>query len=268
MMMKVTREDVVVENGFSFNGESFAVVDNHHTPFDEQIIEIGAINSFEATVYADKDLKVQEFLFGIPEVGLGHLAEMRVEVWFDNAGEIDEILVDQKSEVIDRESLTIDHKKSKCLKTDVEENCDTTTISAMFLEPLNEKVMAIKAMDWKLRDQTTYLNDGFDISGDSLNPMLTKMIPSPTKGEGLIKVTQNEKYSKYWTTDDGRTFEMNSFGSFKQINYKFERFQDSGDPLTRYHSYFANMVEAEAEKAKNVFDASELLRDCNFIECS
>ena len=68
-----------------------------------------------------------------------------------------------------------------------------------------DNVMAIKAMDFKLRDQTTYLNDGFDISGDSLNPMATEMIPSPLKGEGLIKVTQNAKYSDYWSTDDGET---------------------------------------------------------------
>jgi len=262
-----TREDIIVENGFSFNGESFAVVDNHHTPFDEQIIELGAVNSFAATVYADKDLKVQEFLFGIPEVGMGQLAEMRVEVWFDYTGEIQDVIVNQDSEIIDRASLIVTHQKSKCQVTDIEENCDTTFMSAVFLEPLKDKIMAIKAMDFKLRDQTTYLNDGFDVSGDSLNPMNTMMIPSTVKYEGLIQVTQNEKYSKFWTTDDGRIFEMNSFGSFKQINQEFKRFQDSGEPLTRQHSEFASIIEFEAERAIMVFDASELSRDCNFIQC-
>jgi hypothetical protein len=122
-------------------------------------------------------------------------------------------------------------------------------------------------MDFKLRDQTTYLNDGFDVSGDSLNPMNTMMIPSTVKYEGLIKVTQNDKFSKYWTTDDGRIFEMNSFGSFKQINQEFKRFQDSGEALTRQHSEFASIIEFEAERALLVFDASELSRDCNFIQC-
>jgi len=262
-----TREDIIVDNGFRFNGESFAVVDNHHTPFDEQIIELGAVNSFAATVYADKDLKVQEFLFGIPEVGMGHLAEMRVEVWFDNTGEIQDVKVNQDSEIIDRASLIVTHQKSKCQAIDIEENCDTTFMSAVFLEPLKDNVMAIKAMDFKLRDQTTYLNDGFDVSGDSLNPMNTKMIPSTVKYEGLIKVTQNEKYSKYWTTDDGRVFEMNSFDSFKQVNQEFKRFQDSGEPLTRQHSGFASLIEFEAERALKVFDSTEIYRDCNFIQC-
>ena len=262
-----TREDIIVENGFRFNGESFAVVDNHHTPFDEQIIELGAVNSFSATVYADKDLKVQEFLFGVPGIGMGHLAEMRVEVWFDYTGEIQDIIVKQESEIIDRASLIVTHQKSKCQTADIEEKCDTTFMSAVFLEPLKDKTMAIKAMDFKLRDQTTYLNDGFDISGDSLNPMNTMMIPSTVKYEGLVKVTQNEKYSKYWTTDDGRIFEMNSSDSFKQINQEFKRFQDSGEPLTRYHSEFASLIEFEAERALKVFDSTEIYRDCNFIQC-
>jgi hypothetical protein len=60
---------------------------------------------------------------------------------------------------------------------------------------------------------------------------------------------------------------MNSFGSFKQINQSFERFQDSGDPLTRQHSDFASKVKAEAERAVNIFDSSELSRDCNFRVC-
>jgi len=262
-----TREEIIVENGFRFNEESFTINDNHWTPLDEQIIQIGTVNSFGATVYASQGLKVQEFLFGVPEVGMGHLAEMRVEVWFDNAGEIGEIRVLQESEVIESTSLIITHEKVKCLEADIEENCDSTLMSAVFFETLADKTMAIKAMDWKLRDQTTYLNEGFDISGDSLNPMNTKMIPSTVRYEGLIKVTQNEKYSSYWTTDDGRIFEMNSSGSFNQINQEFKRFQDSGEPLTRLHSGFASLIEFEEQRALKVFDASELSRDCNFIQC-
>jgi hypothetical protein len=256
-----TREDIVVENGFRFNGESFDIVDNHHTPFDEHSIELGKVNLFAATVYADKDLKVQEFLFGVPEIGMGHLAEMRVEVWFDYAGEIKDYKVNQDSEIIDRASLIVTHQKVKCKEKDVEEKCDTTFMSAVFLEPLKDKTMAIKAIDFKLRDQTTYLNDGFDVSGDSLNPMNTMMIPSTVKYEGLIKVTQNEKYSKYWTTEDGRTFEMNSFGSFKQINQKFNGIQDTGKPDKRVHSGFTRIIEFEAERALKVFDASKLSGD-------
>ncbi len=256
-----TRGTLMVDNGFEFNANTFTITDNHHTPFDQQKIEIGTVNSFAATVYADKALKVQEFLFGVPQVGLGHLAELRVEVWFDNDNKIEEIKVLQDTEVIDRDTLRITHQKSKCLDADTELRCDTTTMSAVFLEPLKDDVMAIKAMDFKLRDQTTYLNDGFDISGDSLNPMVTKLIASPTKGEGLIEVTQNQKYSDFWSTSDGRIFEMNSFGSFKQINPSFERFQDGGNAFTRVHSEFGKIVNYEQNRASDIFDASSLVSE-------
>jgi len=69
-----------VENGFSYNGKYFSITDNDHTPFGLQPVNIGIDTTFTATVYASKGLKVQEFLFGVPEVGLGNQAEVRVEV--------------------------------------------------------------------------------------------------------------------------------------------------------------------------------------------
>jgi len=251
----------IVENGFRFNSDQFSILDNHHTDFEEQSIEIGTVNSFSATVYVDKLLKVQEFLFGIPNVGEAHLAELGVEVWYDINGDIEDVVVVQKSDVIDSDSVIVSHEKTKCRSTDNEAKCDTTTVSMTFLEPLNDKVMAIKAIDYKNRDQRTYLNDGFDISGKSLNPMLSKMIPSTVKYEGLLKVTQVTKYSPYWVAEDGRTFEINSFGSFKQINHEFERFQDSGEARTRVHSGFGGIMEYEKNRALEVFDATKLISE-------
>jgi len=69
--------ETIVDSGFRFNDQSFTINDNFHTAF------IGEVNSFEAKIYADKRLKVQEFLFGIPNVGEAHLAELGVEVWYD-----------------------------------------------------------------------------------------------------------------------------------------------------------------------------------------
>ena len=256
-----TRETLLVDNGFSFNSQFFTVVDNHHTPLEEKSLNIGTPNSFVATVYADKGLKIQEFLFGVPQVGLGHLAEMRIEVWYGFDGKIEDVKVIQNSDVIDVSTLSITHQKSKCLETDTEEKCDTTSMVATFLESLANKVMAIKAIDFKLRDQTTYLNEGFIISGDSLNPRDSKMIPSSVKGEGLIEIIQNEKYSDYWSTTDGRIFEMNSFGSFKQVNQSFERFQDSGNVFTRQHSDFGKIIDYEQNRAVRVFDSSKLISE-------
>ncbi|MDX1442015.1 MAG: DUF11 domain-containing protein, partial [Nitrosopumilaceae archaeon] len=256
-----TRNTLKVENGFTFNGDSFTVTDNHHTPFAQKSINIGTENTFTAKVYASKRLMVQEFIFGIPEVGKGHLAEMRVEVWFDRDGKIEEVKIDQNTNVIEPESLRVFSERVKCIEHDLEEECYSTQIIAIFLEPLMYSTMGIKAIDWELRDHTTYLNDGFDISGASLNPMLTSLIPSNLKSQGLILVTQTEKYSPYWIAEDGRMFERNNFGSFKEINQSFQRFQDSGEPRNRLHSGFNQILEEESKKALQIFDSTKIISD-------
>ena len=49
--------------------------------------------------------------------------------------------------------------------------------------------------------------------------------------------------------EDGRTFEMNAFGSFKQINQSFERFKDTGDTRTRAHSEYGKIIQYEKNRA-------------------
>ena len=91
--------------------------------------------------------------------------------------------------------------------------------------------------------------------------MDTSLIPSSIKHEGLILVTQTEKYSEYWVAEDGRMFEMNRFGSFKQIDQSFERFQDTGTAYTRMHSGFGGIIAYEQKRASEVFDSSELISE-------
>jgi hypothetical protein len=251
----------IIDYGFSFNNKTFSISDNFHTPFKEQQVNVGESNTFQAKVLAEHDLKVQEFIFGIPQKGEAHMAELGIEVWYGIFGEIADVKVIQKSNVIDEKTVVATHEKAQCQKRDKEEKCDITTISMVFLEPLKDKVMAIKAIDHKNRYQITYLNDGFDVSGESLNPMQTAMIPSPTKYEGLIKVTQTEKYSPQWVCEKGRIFEKNKFGSFTQINHKFERFQDSGDPKHRNHSEFGGVLAYEQIRAQKLFDSSKLISE-------
>ncbi len=251
--------ETIVENGFKFNDQSFFINSTHHTPFAEQSVIVGGVNSFETTTYAPKGLRVQELLFGIPNVGEAHLAELGVEVWYGYDGEIKNVKAIQKSNVIDSENIIATHEKTKCKSSDIEKKCDTTKVSIKFLENLKDKVIALKAIDFKNRYQITYHNEGINLSDASLNQMNTVMIPSTIKGEGLIQVTQTEKYSSYWMTKDGRLFDRNDFGSFKRINQSFERFQDSGDPLTRYHSGFGSILKHEKQRALQVFDATSVL---------
>ena len=251
----------VVDFGFKFNGDSFFINNNFHTPFKEHFITTGEENTFEANVYAPNGLKVQEFLFGISEIGQAHNAELGVEIWYDSEGTITNVIAVQNSQIVDEEQILALHEKTKCRAKDISKNCDSTQITMTFLEPLKEKIIAIKAIDFSGRYQITYLNEGMDVSGQSLNPLERVWISSPVRNEGLIQLTQSQKYSNFWNTDDGRIFERNSFGSFKQINHKFERFQDSGDPLNRLHSDFGKLIENEKVKALYIFNSTSLISD-------
>ncbi|RMW38494.1 MAG: hypothetical protein EA447_03290 [Nitrosopumilus sp.] len=241
-----------VTEGFSFNGMTFDITDNWHTDFPKQSVLIGENNTFSAKVYAPYDVRVQEFLFGIETIGDAHNAELGVEVYYDYQGNVEGAKIVQKTDVVDSDSFSGITFPSKCMPDDAEEKCITSSITIQFLESLQHDVMAIKAIDWRNRAHTTYLNEGFDISGDSLNPMKTEMIPGTAKYEGLITVTQNEKYSKYWTAEDGRTFERNDHGTFTLVNQPFEKFADSGFPTLRTHSEFSTLINYETKRAEYV----------------
>jgi len=249
----------VVDGGFSFNGISHDITDNFWTPFSEQPIKLGTLNTFTAKVYADKGLKTQEFIFGIPEVGKAQDAEVSVEVWYDTQRNIIDTIVNQKTNVVDADSLTVKHSMNNC-SSENNIQCDVTEISIKFLEPLFDKVMAVKAVDLKNRGQLTYLNEGFDISGVSLNPMITKMIPGPEKYEGLIEVTQISKYADIWISKDGREFVMDKSEGFTQINESFARHADTGIMKNRLHSGFAEYKQAEINDAMIILQ--ELCPDC------
>jgi hypothetical protein len=251
----------IIDSGFKINNQTFSINDNFHTPFKEQVVKIGETNTFEAKLFASEGLRVQEFLFGIPEVGQAHNAELGVEVWFDYDGTIKQVKAIQNSNIIDESTFEATHQKTTCKSTDSEENCDAIKLSAVFLEPLKHKVMALKAIDFKNRYQITYLNEGIDISGESLNPMKTALIPSNVRDQGLIEVTQVAKYSPYWVSEDQRLFEKNRFGTFKEINYQFERFQDDGDVRTRTHSGFGGILHYEQKRATQIFDSSSLISE-------
>jgi len=239
----------LIDDGFSFNGVPTDISDNYWTPYEQQSIKLGELNEFETKVFASQKLRVQEFLFGIPVVGEAHNAELGVEVHYNYAGDIENIVVVQKTNVIDVDSVQIEKIKSKCKADSSDERCVTTQLQMKFLEPLQDNVMAMKAIDFKGRSQITYLNDGFDISGDSLSPMKTMMIIGTEKYEGLIEVTQIAKYSDVWVAQDGRAFEMNEYYTPKLIEQTIEDKIDTRNNLDRYHSGFEDYKELQAKNA-------------------
>jgi hypothetical protein len=210
----------LVEGGITVDRVSFTLTDNWWTPFEQIQIETGSTHTFSVTTFAQNGgLMVQEIAFGIPEVGYYQDAEALVEVHYDWDKTILELVVVQDTEVLDVLSVSTDQV---LCRDESDAICYQTNLTIKFNEPLKDKVYAVKAFDMTRRTMMPhYFNDGINVFGDSTNPMITMQIASTEKFEGLIEITQVEKYSSLWVSEDGRIFDADNY--FSQTNKEIQQ---------------------------------------------
>jgi len=252
-------EQIVID-GFGWNGNFLTVEFDHYQPFTKEELKIGERSTLTAKVYAPDGLASQSFGLGIRDVGSND-AEVELRVNLNRDGSIDSIEVIQKTDVVDPETITVGNEKAYCQEADAEKLCDEIKFAFTLQEPLQYEKAYSQHIDFKRRAGQVWVNHGFEITGEQITPMLSNMIPSNVRDAGLLKVNQVAKYSPYWVSDDDRMFEMNSFGSFKEINQSFERFQDTGTAYHRMHSGFGGIIQYEQNRALETFDASNLVSE-------
>ena len=73
--------------------------------------------------------------------------------------------------------LSATKKMANCTGLGDKGVCDKVTISVVFNEPLKDKVMMIKAIDYKRKTTETYLNEGFNVNGQQFTLLPESMIP-------------------------------------------------------------------------------------------
>jgi len=257
----------IVTDGFRVNDFKVTLDNNWWTNFPEKQIIVGMPNEFEIKTFAQNGgLMIQELCFGLDEVGLINTAEVCLEAWYDYQQNIVDVKVIQDTNVINEDLLKVSTSEKYC---DVDGmKCTATLFSdVVFMEHLKNKVMAIQSVDQSRRTMMpTSLNDGIVIFDDSLNPMLTRQIAG-TGHEGLITVTQVEKYSDLWIAEDGRIYEM--FGisdSFRLVNQSYEKDDDTGNVKNRTHSAYSDLVIWQQNLATEYFDSSLIQKsDKGFI---
>jgi len=254
---------VQVQGGFTANGKVFDVTDNWHTDFERQAILVGQTNTFSAKAHADHVINVVEFMFGIPEVGFAHLAEASIEVTIDRNQQVTNVQVNQNGNLIDPSSVTASAVMAQCKSGDTDKKCYFITVSGIFNEALMNDIFALKGIDFLRHFHLTYLNEGFTIFGNSINPATTLLIASNVKGStGLMEVIQIDKEYDMWVDKSGIEYERNSFGTFLRMT-PVEVVRD--DPMvkvmTRMNSNFETMKQNELDKATAIFDSSLIQKE-------
>jgi len=255
-----------VENGLTINEKSFTVTDNYYTPIPMQYLSVGDVQTFTATAYAPKTLRVMEFLFGIPEVGEWDKAEASVEVYLDYRGDIIEVIPKNADEtIVDFSVLKSSSSISKCREDSNTETCNTVSVELSFNEAPIGNVLAVQAIDYKGRSNLLYFNDGLYFSGASLNPPVTMQIPSEIKYNGLQTLERIDKVNDIWKSIDElepiEKYQRNTSGTLVPILWReFTPIDDEiRNGMDRYHSEFGKMKQDEQIRAVAIFD-SELIQ--------
>ena len=252
----------LVDCGFDMDDVCYDITDNWHTDFDMKEIKVGSTHTFTLKGFFTNTMKVMSFYLGIPGVGESHNAEFEIASYYDYQGNITKYELVQDTNIVDPNTVMINSTMAKCQSSDKTEKCNEVSYTLTFLEPLLHNVSAMQGIDQKNRSQTTYLNEGFDVTGPSLNPMVSYNVPSSIKYEGLVECTLQSKYSNICTTVDGRQFEKNSYDTFREINQTFERkTTPEQSVMTRIHSEYYILVNAEKDKA--VLILNEICPHCN-----
>jgi len=205
----------VVDGGFTVNGKVFDITDNWHTDFEKQAILVDQINTFAAKAYSQYGIESIEFMFGIPEVGKAHDAQVVIVVYLDKNLNVVRTAVEQQDQFINPDTVIATASMIKCGGVDTGKECYLVTISVKFNEAPWYDVFALKGVDFEKYHHLTYLNEGFTIFGDSINPAATLMIASHVKGSsGLMEITQTDKRNDLWVDEFGIEYERNSFDTF------------------------------------------------------
>ena len=254
----------IVQCGFSWDNTCYDITDNWHTPFEKVDVTTGTYHMMTIKAYFEHPPLFIEFAL-VPELEAYHQSETKIEVLFENDFNnyyndsdddtitIKSIAVIQKDNLIDESLLSGTITKTPCGYVD-SDWYELSIYDIMFREvPFFEKI-AIQAADTARRTQITYLNEGFEIDGISLNPAKTAQITHHSK-LGLFQVIQIDKFENLWSDEDGIIYTINNSDTWLRLTpISFERYQDTATNVpTRMHSDFYKIVDNEKKRAENIF---------------
>lgn len=254
---------LIVENGFSFNGNSTDVVD-YHVPWDLITVDTNYPYIFSMKAYENlgpANFKWIQIGFGVPEIGSPlNDAEVLLEVQMHGDTIRDSNVIDNDN-LVEFSDMIVQFVPCGYVDSD----CLEFSGLIVFREELRNNVIAINAVDNSRNSATHYINDGIIVQGTSMNPPKQQQIPSEIKYNGLQTIQRIDKINDIWITLDKQEpvlyYQQNSFGTFIPVERRtFEPTQDENSyVMTRMHSEFNEIKLYEQRRGAIIFD-SELIQ--------
>lgn len=258
----------LVDFGFFHNIDKYKISDNFYTPTEKIPIITGEPNHFGLKAYVgDARILVGEISL-VPEVGMFHNAEVRLESHFNYDNTLKEIKVFQKDHNIDDSIITSYQITIDCIENSTRNDCVYIGWdNVIFLEkPIFDKI-ALNVINDDRRNQITYLNDGFSFTGvDSFNPpVITNAVVERGQLEPLTRI---DKVNNLWQSESDVIYWQNDFGTFiRQTPYVVILSDDEPvNVMTRNHSDFDELISYSLHRAMKEFDSSLIQgKDKGFI---
>ena len=242
----------LVTDGFSYNG-NFIDVEHYFTPYPLVTVDVGVENVAQFKIYDNggpDNVAHFELAFGLSK-GQSIGDSKAVINWDKSWDDIETVTIDDPENAL--ENVTVTTSKGSC-SDELQQQCLIVKILHTFRTPLEFNILGSNVWDYKRNAWQNYYNHGIKVVGDSLNPMITQMIPGPVKYEGLIKVTQSAKYSDVWIADDGRIFESNDMDTMRQINQTIQYGEYDGSDKYREHPNFKLNLISEGIRANLILE--------------
>jgi len=268
----------IVENGFTFNGESVDV-ERLHTDFPLISTDVGKLNNIEVKIFENGGrghIKYVEFALGIPEVGAWYDAEAYIEVWIEQGGDkIKALKIFDDLNIIDSVSAFIG--TTSCHSIGYGE-CLLVSLDYVYRESPNGNVIGVKPADFRGYANQFFFNDGVEVLGESLN-LPAKMTIAVLHADhheqrgGTLELSQIDRYQNIWEDEYGIQWYVKD-GRIKQITlpdyeypqdkdnigiqgmkrdhplfeqYKYEQYLKAIEPMPEYYRTTINYEKAFSE---------------------
>ena len=211
-----TNGELIVEDGFSYNGHAVNVA-KWHTEYPLIVVQTGKMNVLEAKFLDDWDSNIRSvrIAFGVPEIGKLYQGETIVE-YYPNEIIGSQLNVIDKKNLLDKVSITTE--KTNCNSGEFSPTCTLLRMEHMFREAPLANVVGISLADQTRNGVQFYFNDGIGVDGESLNPPQTATISLANKKDATqIQLTQIDRGENLWVDEQENVWFQNSFGSWIKI---------------------------------------------------